>query len=244
MKKLALVVLLSALASPAWATTYYLAPASGGGSDTNSGTSPSTPWLTPNHPVNCGDVILAAPSTTYVATNFRPNQWGVVTCPAGNNVAWLKCATFDACKININSTGHNAMTPTQSYWGVQGWEITASVLSGNQCFEAFPPNNSTTIHHVIFVNNIANGCGDGAFTTGANANAGVDYVAIIGNIAYNGAQDNANCYSGIDIVVPVNSDTLPGTHYYIAGNFSWGNVDPNPCGGRLPTDGQGKAWTR
>jgi len=239
MKKLALVVLLSALASPAWATTYYLAPASGGGSDSNSGTSPSTPWLTPNHAVNCGDVILAAPSTAYVATNFRPNQWGVVTCPAGNNVAWLKCATFDACKININSTGHNAMTPTQSYWGVQGWEITASVLSGNQCFEAFPPNNSTTIHHVIFANNIANGCGDGAFTTGANGNVGVDYVAIIGNIAYNGAQDNANCYSGIDIVEPVNSDTLTGTHYYIAGNVSWGNVDPNPCGGGLPTDGQG-----
>lgn len=131
------------------------------------------------------------------------------------------------------------MTPTQSYWGVQGWAVSTSVVSGNQCFEAFPPNNSTTVHHIIFANNIANGCGDGAFTTGSSGSAGVDYLAIIGNIAYNGAQDNANCYSGIDIVEPVNSDTLPGTHIYIAGNFSWGNVNPNPCGGGLPTDGQG-----
>jgi hypothetical protein len=240
MRELALAFLLSALASPAWSTTYYLATAAAGGSDSNNGTSASTPWLTPNHAVNCGDVILAEASTAYAATNFRPGQWGVVTCSAGNNVAWLKCAVFDTCKITISTTGHNAMTPTQSYWGIQGWEVTASAVSTNQCFEAFPPDFTHPVHHIIFANNVANGCGDGAFTTGKSAaNVGVDYVAIIGNIAYNGAQDNANCYSGIDIVVPVNSDTLPGTHYYIAGNFSWGNVDPNPCGGGTPSDGQG-----
>jgi hypothetical protein len=241
MKKLALLLLyFSTLGSPTWATTYYLAPAGAGGSDSNNGTSPSTPWLTPNHPVNCGDVILAVPSTAYVSTNFRANQWGVVSCPAGNNVAWLKCQVFDACKITVNMTGHNAMTPTQSYWGIQGWEVNVTLFSGNQCFEAYPPDNTHTIHHVIFANNVANGCGDGAFTTGASApGTGVDYVAFIGNIAYNGAQDNANCYSGIDVVVPVNFDTKPGTHYYIAGNFTWGNVDPNPCSGGAPTDGQG-----
>jgi hypothetical protein len=238
MKKLAVVILLFALASSARATTYYLATAASGGSDSNNGLSASSPWLTPRHAVNCGDVILAAASTAYVDTNFRPGAWGVVACPAGNNVAWLKCVTFDACKITASDSGHNAMTPTQSYWGIQGWEVTSTV-AGNQCFEAYPPNSSTTVHHIIFANNVANGCYDGAFTTGSAANVGVDYVAIIGNIAYNGAQDNANCYSGIDIVVPVNSDTLPGTHYYIAGNFSWDNVDPNPCAGGAPTDGEG-----
>ena len=239
MKKLVLTVLLSALACPAWATTYYLATAAGGGSDSNSGTSSSSPWLTPKHAVNCGDVILAA-AGTYAERNFRPGQWGTVTCAAGNNVAWLKCATFDTCKIVISVAGHNAMTPTQSYWGIQGWEVTTSTVSTNQCFEAYPPDFTHTIHHIIFANNIANGCGDGAFATGGSAaNVGVDYVVIIGNIAYNGAQDNTECYSGIDIVTPVNSDTLPGTHIYIAGNYVWGNVDPNPCSGRLPTDGQG-----
>jgi hypothetical protein len=239
MKKWVLVVAFFVLASSSSATTYYLAPAGNGGSDSNSGTSANVPWLTPNHAVKCGDVILAAPSTAYVATNFRPNRWGVVTCASGNNVAWLKCQVFDACKITINSTGHNAMTPTQSYWGIQGWEVSAPTVSGNQCFEAFPPNSSTTVHHIIFANNIANGCGDGAFTTGANGNAGVDYLAIIGNIAFDAAQDNAECYSGIDVFFPANYDTLPGTHIYIAGNFSWGNVDANPCAGGAPTDGQG-----
>lgn len=222
------------LAPPA---TYYISPT---GNDTNLGTSGS-PWLTPNHPVNCGDLISAA-SGSYAYGNFRVGEWGPVTCINGNNVAWLKCATFDACKININATGNNAMAISQSYWGIQGWEVTASTVSTNLCFETFPPNATTQIHHIIFANDIANGCGDGGFGVGGiqgPPNYGVDYTVFIGDIAYNGAQDNANCYSGIDMIPPTNSDTLPGTHIYIAGNFAWGNVDPNPCGGGLPTDGQG-----
>jgi hypothetical protein len=215
--------------------TYNISPT---GSDSNLGTLAS-PWLTPNHPVNCGDTILAAVSSSYAEANFRVGQWGPVTCIFGNNVAWLKCVTFDACKMTISIANHDAMTPSQSYWGVQGWEVTTSTPSTNQCFEAFPPDSSTQIHHIIFANNVANGCGDGGFTTGLSGSVGVDYLAIIGNIAYNAAQDNAECYSGIDIVSPVNSDNLPGTHYYIAGNFAWGNMDPNPCGGGAPTDGQG-----
>jgi hypothetical protein len=239
MRKLALSVLFFSLALPAWATTYYLAPAAGGGSDSNNGTSMTTPWLTPNHAMNCGDVILAAASTAYAEANFRTNQWGTITCPAGNNVAWLKCVTFDACKITISiPNAHDALTPTQSYWGVQGWEVTATA-DGNACFEAFPPNSSTTIHHIIFANDIANGCYLGGFTIGQSGSAGVDYVVVIGSISYNAAQTSQNCNSGIDIVTPTNSDTLAGTHYYIGGNFSWGNVNPNPCGGGTPSDGQG-----
>ena len=118
MKKLVLAVLLSTLASPAWATTYYL------GQRLLAAAIPTmahlrSPWLTPKHSVNCGDVILAA-AGTYAEGNFRPGQWGTVTCTARNNVAWLKCATFDTCKIIIRVAGHDAMTPTQSYWGIQG----------------------------------------------------------------------------------------------------------------------------
>jgi hypothetical protein len=240
MKKLGLAILLLTLASHACATTYYLAPAAAGGSDSNDGTSAGTPWLTPNHAVNCGDVLLAA-TGTYAEGNFRLGNWGTVTCSSGNNVAWLKCATAFTCNITISNSGaHDALAPSQSYWGVQGWVVSVSAPSGNQCFNAYPPNSTTEIHHIIFANNIANGCGDGGLTVGAySSTVGVDYVAIIGNIAYNGANDNANCYSGIDMVYPVNSDSLPGTHIYIAGNFTWGNVDPNPCSGGTPTDGHG-----
>jgi len=227
--------------TPISGTTYYLSPS---GSDANDGRTLGTPWLTPRHSVTCGDVILASSSTAYAAANFRTGQWGVVNCPAGNNVAWLKCAVFNTCKITINSTGHNAMAPTQSYWGIQGWEVSATTFSGNQCFNAYAPDFTHTVHHIIFANNVANGCGDGGITVGSSviggpASVGTDYVAIVGNIVYNAAQDNANCYSGIDIVPPTNSDYLPGTHIYIAGNYVWGNVDPNPCGGGTPSDGNG-----
>jgi len=235
MKRLALAILLFTLASPAWATTYFLAPAASGGNDSNNGTSASTPWLTPNHAVNCGDVILAA-AGTYTDTNFAGGLWGTVTCAAGNNVAWLKCATFDTCKITVSGS-FNEMDVSASYWGVQGWEVTAT-SDTNQCFESYP-TAGVQLHHIIFANNIANGCYSGGFGAGNNGTAGVDYIAIVGNIAYNGAKSSAECTSGIDIFEPINSDTLPGTHDYIAGNFSWSNVDANRCAGTAPTDGEG-----
>ena len=90
---------------PSAGTLYYLSPASAGGSDSNNGLSPNSPWLTPNHPVNCGDVIMASPGTSYASASFSSGKWGTVTCKAGNNVAWLKCATFDACKISSGNSG-------------------------------------------------------------------------------------------------------------------------------------------
>jgi hypothetical protein len=114
--------------------TYYLSP---NGNDTDSGLSASEPWLTPNHPVNCGDVIMAA-SGTYSNANFYTGKWGTVTCAAGNNVAWLECAAFDTCKIDATD-GNQGMWVDQSYWGVQGWEVTTSGsdLYGT-CFVAQP----------------------------------------------------------------------------------------------------------
>src|ERR1039458_8460248 len=63
--------------------------------------------------------------------------------------------------------------------------------------------------------------------------------AVVGNIAYNAAQGSLTCNNGIDIYEPVQSDALPGTHIYLAGNFSFGNFDPNPCAGIQPGDGEG-----
>ena len=236
MRKLALAILLFTLASPAWATSYFLAPSSAGGSDSNDGLSASTPWLTPNHAVNCGDVILAAPGI-YLNTNFSYPDWGTVTCPAGNNVAWLKCAAFDACKITASGSWVSGIAIGQSYWGVQGWEVTA-ISDTNACFAAYP-SNGAQIHHIIFANDVANGCYHSGFTLGNNANVGVDYFVVVGTIVYNAAQSSVDCVSGIDIYQPVQSDSLPGTHIYIAGNFSWDNFDANPCAGGAPSDGSG-----
>ena len=234
MKKLSIVILLSMLASPVWATTYFLATAVGGGNDSNNGTSANTPWLSPDHTLNCGDVIVAAPSSSYSASNFAAGKWGTVVCPAGNNVAWLKCATFDACKINAN--GFDGMAITASYWGIQGWEVT----SNEACFTMFPPvSGGASIHHIIIANSIANGCFLNGIGSTNNGSASEDYVAFVGNIAYNAAQGSLYCATGLTFYQPVAIDSLSGTHLYMAGNYSYDNVDPDPCAGRTPTDGEG-----
>jgi len=221
--------------------TYYLAPAAAGGNDSNSGLSPAAPWLTPHHSVNCGDVILAAPSTAYLQANFGWNSFGTVTCAAGNNVAWLKCATFDACKISVPSDAPpyaGGMDVAKSYWGIQGWEVDSN--NGDEpCFQFGPGGSGVSVHHGIFANDIAIGCGEGGYSSGPNVAVGADYFVVIGSIAYNAAENSKSCYSGIDVYGPVASDSLPGTHDYFAGNFSYDNLNPDPCGGGTPTDGNG-----
>jgi hypothetical protein len=218
-----------------WAgTKYYLAPAAAGGNDSNNGLSPSAPWLTAHHNVKCGDVIIAAPSTAYDSNNFY-GGWGTVTCPSGNNVAWLTCATFDGCK----ASGTYGMTVNQSYWGVSGWEVTTINGKDGGCFAAYPPNSNTNVSHIIFANDVANSCIGGGFTAGNWGSAGVDYVALVGNIAYNAALGSGACAQGFSVGGNVASDSLPGTHIFVAGNFAFGNVNSNPCNGGAPTDGEG-----
>jgi hypothetical protein len=225
--------------TPIVGARYYLAPAANGGSDSNNGLTSGTPWLTPNHSVNCGDVIIAAASTAYSEFNFTTGNWGTVTCSAGNNVAWLKCVTFDACKITATSTG--GIWVDHSYWGVQGWEITTPATSWAGCFWAYPSHTATAmIHHIVFANNVANGCGSGGFQASPVNGYSVDYWAVVGNIAYNSAQNGQyECASAINNNYLQNYDTLPGTHVYVAGNFAWDTFDPNPCNGGTPTDGEG-----
>jgi hypothetical protein len=92
---------------------------------------------------------------------------------------------------------------------------------------------------VIFANNVANGCAHGGFITfNSGTGASADYVVIVGNIAYNAAQGGSACTSGISIYQPIASDSNAGTHIFIAGNISYDNVNPNPCGGTTPTDGE------
>jgi hypothetical protein len=82
-------------------------------------------------------------------------------------------------------------------------------------------------------------CYAGGFVTGESGAGSADYVAFIGNIAYDAAAGNY-CYSNIDVYEPLNFDTLPGTHIYIAGNFSFGALNTPNCNGGFPaSDGEG-----
>lgn len=232
MRKL-LCLLLFVLVTPCWATSYFISPS---GSDSNNGLSSGAPWLSPNHALNCGDTISAA-SGTYSRANFVSGKWGTVTCPSSNNVAWLICATFDACKIS--TTNQDAMWVDQNYWGVVGWETTVTSGTNGACFRA-TPSGTYILHHVIFADDIANGCEGGGFVSyNTGSTEGTDYLVEIGDIAYNAAQGSANCFSGFSNYQPLNFDTNTGTHLFLAGNFSYANLNPNPCAGSTPTDGEG-----
>lgn len=219
----------------AHATTYYLSPS---GNDSNNGLSGAYSWASPNHSLNCGDVIIGA-AGWYSNANFYTGKWGHVNCPANNNVAWLKCGTFDTCKIY--ASGNQGMWVDKSYWGVQGWEVgTNANDTYGTCFLAAPNwSNPVTIHHIIFANDIANGCAQSGFAAINRGYAGVDYFTVIGSVAFNAAQGSNTCASGISVLQPVQSDTAAGTHIYVAGNFSYANMEPNVCNGGSPTDGEG-----
>lgn len=225
-------LLLFAIAAPSWAVSYYMSPT---GSDSNSGTAVGSPWLTPNHALNCGDTITAA-SGTYSNSNFAGGKWGTVTCAAKNNVAWLQCATFDTCKISSSAGG---MLLDKSFWGVTGWEVSTTSSTTATCFQVYPDGGST-VHHIIFANDVANGCVNGGFSAhNASTTVSVDYIVYIGNIAYNSASSTASCDSGFNIYQPLASDTTAGTHMFAAGNFSWANTNPTSCAGTSATDGEG-----
>lgn len=207
------------------------------GSDSNAGTSTSAAWASPNHALNCGDTLTAS-AGSYNANSFA---FGVVTCASGNNVAWLQCATPFACTSTISSGGQYAqgIGIGNSYWGVKGWVI-STYSGGGDCFVAIPNSSTVTIHHIIFANNIANGCGKAGFEASTNGSAGVDYFSVVGNIVYGAAAGSSLCESGINMFNPTPSDSVAGTHVYYGGNFAFGNVNPIPCNGNTPsTDGEG-----
>ena len=204
---------------------------SASGSDAANGLTTGTAWLTPNHTVNCADVIYAAASTSYAYTNFTSHKWGAVSGNCGNQIARVICSTFDACKMS----GAGGVLIDANYWSIQGFEVTTS---NGGCFLA-SPSSSANIHHIVFANDVANGCFNGGFGAYPTGGFGVDYTAVVGSIAFNAAQASVHCYSGISVYEPYKSDSVAGTHIYAGGNYSFNNQDPNPCQGTAPTDGDG-----
>jgi hypothetical protein len=210
--------------------TYYI---STGGSDSNNGTSSGSPWLTPNHAVSCGDTIIMA-AGAYGNQHFNGGNWGVVqNCPstAGAYFAKLLCAG----PVLTSCTFGGLVIVDQSNWALQGIYVAAPSTG---CFAA-APSSAITIHHIAFINVIANGCTTSGITTYQNAGGGVDYVAVVGAIVYNAAQGTSECFSGISFGAPINYDSKSGTHYFTAGVFSYGNIDGNGCASGANSDGEG-----
>lgn len=211
---------------------YYMAPSSC--SDSNNGTSPSTPWCSPDHAVDCGDVIIAAAGSY---PDFQ--SWGTVSnCPStsggidgigGVYFAVLLCgsASVGDCYITTrtNTSGNTlAMDIGTSNWAVEGWYINTGgygrAIEGYAC--------SGTLHHIAAINDISadnlqamdgNDCGQ----TGGAGTYGLDYMAAVGYMAQNSAQDPI-CLGAIDAVSPGVYDTNSGTHIFFNTNYSFAHA--------------------
>src|SRR5579871_2431601 len=110
--------------------TYYLSPT---GNDANAGTSPAAAWATPNHALQCGDVIIAA-AGSYGQWIFGVNSWGAVSnCPStsggidgkgGIYFATLLCAGPYVTSCAVNGGAFEAFRVSQSNWAVEGFSAT------------------------------------------------------------------------------------------------------------------------
>lgn len=222
--------------------TYFISPT---GNDGNNGTSAGTPWLTPNHSgIVCGDILIAA-TGAYSSANFDSfshgsSLWGTVgTCPSTSGgidgagqiyMVPLVCGTAFAC--TINATTQYAMNIDKSNWAVEGFTATATASGFGSCFVAAPFLGGSSIAYDAFINDIASGCGLAGFQASNNTTTfsiSTDQFGVVGSIAFNGSQSAQECGSGISDNTPVNVNAQAGTHVYIAGNFSYGNIN-GMCG--------------
>ena len=204
--------------------TYYI---SSTGNDSNAGTAIS-PWLTPNHAVNCGDTISVA-AGSYSTNILQYGNWGTVSncpSPAGIYFAKFVCAGpyIDSCAFTSSTGDFNI---TASNWAIIGGSYQSTYVTGGYHAPCIS-NGSTGLHHLAFINVEAVGCGG----QGINA-SGVDYVAVVGAIVQ-GVQANGGL--AIEFYEPLTYDTNAGTHYYAAGNFVWGTLDASNVDGSAISD--------
>ena len=191
--------------------TYYISPT---GSDSNSGLTAATAWATPNHTgLVCGDVIIAAPgayNTGFVYWNNPsncPSTSGGIDGNGGIYFAVVLCGGAHVGDCSMNFAG-NGMIVNANNWAIEGWQVTSS--AGYAFLALANATNTTIIHHVAFINDIASNSHDGFVTGdgGKNHNVpgnGVDQFAVVGDIAYNSNQDPI-CVAAIDDAGPANYD--------------------------------------
>jgi hypothetical protein len=244
-------------ALPIGSTLKFMAPT---GNDACNGTSPSIgtsgncAWLTTNHPMKCGEVIIAAPGS-YLNNNFS-DIWGTVSnCPSASGgidglgqiyFAILLCggteissSTSLSCQAGgsggpSNPNAYMEFAGGQSNWAVEGFYIDAG-SSGSLGFGyrtctlgALPIGKS---HHLAFINSVVNNAGQALYSNDCGDNNGTaeggDYIAGIGIIAVN-SNLAANFYSySSGAIAPgalTNWDTNPGTHVFLYNNYGPTNI--------------------
>lgn len=218
-------------------TTKFISPS---GNDANPGTSGS-PWASPNHAMNCGDVIIAAAGTystewaTWGTVSNCPSTSGGIDGTGGVYTATVLCAGPD-----LTSCPHTGMRINASNWAVEGFKASKTTGDGF-CFLADASATSSTRYgYIAFINDIATNCltgfatADGGHPSGSPGN-GIGEWAVMGSIAQNANQEGL-CIGAIDDAGPANFDSFSGTVVYYSGNFAINNQAPS-CTGLADVEG-------
>ena len=213
-----------AFSLPTGSTLKFLAPASLGGSDSNDGLAPTVggghgPWFTPNHPMKCGEVILAAPGTygTYPNASFFGTHGTVSNCPSttggidGTGGVWFAvvlCAGSDigstnGCVIpgigNTDGYGSVQLDEGQSNWAYSGFYFNTGCVNTSvpgTCSRSFQSrfcNPGSKNHHIALINSITTNSQQGWAFNGCGTittpDHFTDYAASVGVITHNSAQN-------------------------------------------------------
>jgi hypothetical protein len=238
---------------PTGSVMHFMSPT---GSDSNDGLAATTggghgPWASPNHAMNCGEVIIAAAGiydgamNNFGTVSNCPSSSGGIDGSGGIQAAVLLCGGSDltSCVIDCATSvchGDPHVSPqtgfniNQSFWSVQGWLIKGNAINNFAAYQVAACQSGTSItHHVSIINTVVYNGGQ-AFTPqdcGLNTNVpgnGADYVAIVGMVAQNMAQNTSFgiCIAAIDVISPGHFGSTLDTHYFLYNNFTWNNLVP------------------
>lgn len=242
-----------AFSLPTGSVLHYMAPASAGGSDSNDGLAATAggghgPWISPNHSMNCGEVIIAVPgaySANASTSTSSPGFGSVSNCPSttggidgagGIYYAVVLCGGTDlaptgttSCNITVTSSVYGAVDIRANHWAMEGWVVNGGG-SLSRAFQCNATANGTIqyiyqaeINDIAYNSNFGFAINDGAINQNIPGN-GCDYWSVVGDIAQNAAQDGI-CLAAIDAAGPSPFDSNPGTHILFYGNFAYAQVN-------------------
>jgi parallel beta-helix repeat protein len=208
----------------AYATQYYISTK---GSDMNSGTSASQPWLhfwQANKVLKPGDTLTVLNDGIY---DRKTNPCNILV--SGTADAWITINAADLTRPKIvGNSSSPAIYVKAAYVKINGLDATSG-----------PDSLASAImivssHHVSVLQSLAHDSGGGGIVA-----AWSDYIWIVGNSVYRNAYTNPNQPSGISLGYGFNSDTQPGVHNVVAGNVSYLNMNKVETPAGYTTDGNG-----
>jgi hypothetical protein len=240
--------------APILAATYYV---SGTGSDSASGRSPKTAFLTLQHAANLvrsGDTVYAMNGTystsqdggaaLRIAKSGTPDRWITYQAYPGEHPT-----------ISFNGWAGVSFAPTAAYVELKGFTIIGNnrnVTLADSLQRGSKPDprydgNCIAIdgrkggplpnrpHHIRILDNVIGECGGGGV-----AMIQTDYITVSGNTIYNSAWYAIYGCSAISMLEDWNSDSSTGYKMIIAGNRIFGNKELIPWveAGKI-TDGEG-----